>query len=156
MDIRAYQVGDEQEIQALIVDIMDKEFPQSKAAYPMDDLANIQTVYGKPGDAFFVATNEQQIVGTVAIKREDDRIALLRRIFVTSSYRKKRVGLNLIDRAIKFCKEQGYKEIVFKTSSKMDGAIRLCERKGFQQRAKLEIGGLELVKFVLFFGDQSS
>ncbi len=148
--IRKFRSGDEASIQALISGIMNNEFPQSKSAFPMDDLRNISDVYGSLGEAFFVATtNGQEIVGTIAIKREDERIALLRRVFVDPVFRNQKIGLRLIDQAIDFCKEVGYHEIVFKTSSKMDGAIRLCQKKNFHQRAKLEIGGLELLKFVL-------
>jgi len=154
--IRKFKQEDGQAVQRLIAGIMDQEFPLSKAAYPMEDLLDIPRVYGNPGEAFFVATNQDCVIGTVAIKREDDRMALLRRIFVDPSHRKQRIGAALVDHAIKFCRENGYQEIVFRTSTKMDAAIRLCEKKGFQQRAKLEVGGFELLKFILFLGGHNS
>ena len=150
ISIRKFQSSDAQAIQVLISNIMNQEFPQSKAAYPLDDLLDIENVYGKDGEGFFVATNNEHIVGTVAVKREDERAALLRRVFVDPSHRRQKIGLSLIDHAIGFCKKHGYEEIIFRTASKMDGAIRLCQAKGFHQRAKLEMGGLELLKFVLF------
>jgi len=156
MNIRAYQTGDDEAIQSMISKIMDQEFPQSKAAYPMDDLLAIKEVYGGERDAFFVANTNGHIVGTVAVKHEDERVALLRRIFVAPSHRKQKLGIRLIDEAIKFCRSKGYQEIIFRSTSKMDGAIRLCEKKGFHQRAKLEVGGLELLKYVLFLGDGAS
>lgn len=149
--IRKFQSGDEQAVKELIAGVMNQEFPQSLSAFPLDDLNHIQDVYGKLGEAFFVAENSKHIVGTVGVKREDDRIALLRRIFVSPDFRKQKIGIQLVERAIEFCKEVGYQEIVFKSSSKMDGAIRLCQKKGFHQRAKLEMGGMELLKFVLAF-----
>jgi len=150
--IRQFQISDAEPVQSLITSIMNQEFPQSKAAYPVDDLLDIGRIYGKNGQAFFVATDGDKIMGTVAIKREDDRAALLRRIFVDAAYRRQRIGFQLIEQAIHFCKAHHYEEVIFKTSSKMDGAIKLCQAQGFQQRAKLEIGGLELLKFVLFLG----
>ena len=152
VEIRKFKSGDEQAVETLITGIMNEEFPQTKDAYPSEDLRDIPRVYGKSGEAFFVATNQNHIVGTVAIKREDDRTALLRRIFVVPTHRNQRIGVRLIEHAIDFCKQTGYEEVVFKTSSKMDKAIRLCENKGFQQRAKLEVGGLELLRLVLFLG----
>jgi len=149
--IRKFDAKDEQAVRNLIAGVMQQEFPQSLSAFPLDDLNHIQDVYGKLGEAFFVAETSKQIVGTVGIKREDDRIALLRRIFVSPDHRNQKIGIQLVERAIEFCKEVGYQEVVFKSSSKMDGAIRLCQKKGFHQRAKLEIGGLELLKFVLAF-----
>lgn len=152
--LRKYQPEDGEPVRALITEIMAKEFPQSASAFPLDDLHHIEDVYGKLGEAFFVAMDGSKIVGTVAVKREDDRVALLRRIFVSPTHRKQMIGMRLIERAIEFCREVGYQEIIFKTSSKMDGAIRLCQKNGFHQRAKLEMGGLELLKFVLLLNHQ--
>lgn len=155
VQIRPFQTSDEQNIKSLIDGIMTHEFPQSRGAYPATDLGNISTAYGDNGECFFVATDRNRIVGTVAIKKEDERIALLRRLFVDPQYRKKQIGARLLDSATQFCKKNGYQEMVFRTSSKMDGAINLCKKKGFHQRAKLEIGGSELLKFVLFLGDHA-
>ncbi len=149
VNIRKFNVKDAQAVQSLITEVMNQEFPQTSDAYPSEDLKDIPKSYGNPGEAFFVAVHHEHIVGTVGIKREDERIALLRRIFVRSSHRNQRIGVQLIDHAIDFCKGEGYEEIVFRTSIKMDKAIRLCQNKGFHPRAKLEIGGLELQKFVL-------
>ena len=152
LTIRKFKAGDEPAIQALISSIMNREFPQSEAAYPSQDLADIPRTYGNKGEAFFVAMNHDHIVGTVAVKREDERMALLRRIFVEPAFRNQRIGMKLLAQAIDFCKENGYEEIIFKTSTKMDKAIRLCQQNGFHPRTKLEAGGLELLKLVLHLG----
>jgi GNAT superfamily N-acetyltransferase len=89
------------------------------------------------------------VVGTVAIKKEDSRVALLRRLFVASTHRKLKIGKRLIDRALDFCREVGYEEVVFKTTSKMAGAIDLCKKNGFIQRAHIVLGPIELVKLSL-------
>ena len=38
---------------------------------------------------------------------------------------------------------------MFKTTSKMTGAILICQKSGFVQRARLNLGSLELMKFSL-------
>lgn len=145
--IRRFAPADGESVRSLISGIMDKEFQDAKSAYPTHDIDQIDQSYGGLGEAFFVAVNGSKVVGSVAIKKEDDRVALLRRLFVDSSYRKQQLGVQLIDRALKFCDEVGYKEIVFKTTSKMVGAVTLCQRCGFVQRAKLQLGDVELLKF---------
>lgn len=147
--IRRFAVGDGDSVRELISGIMDQEFHDSKAAYPTHDIDQIDQSYGGLGEAFFVAVNGNKVVGSVAIKKEDERVALLRRLFVDSAYRKQQLGVKLIDRALKFCDEVGYKELVFKTTSKMLGAVKLCQKCGFVQRAKLQLGDLELLKFSL-------
>ena len=147
--IRRFEAGDSPLVKSLVTGIMETEFHDAASAYPTDDIDQIDRTYGGLGEAFFVAVNGEKIVGSVAIKKEDDRIALLRRLFVDPAYRKKQLGVKLIDRALQFCDEVGYREVIFKTTSKMEGANRLCQRCGFVQRAKIQLGGLELLKFSL-------
>lgn len=149
INIRRFEPTDEKEINNLITGIMNEEFSTDAAAYPTNDLNDIPRTYGGLGEAFFVATGEgDEVVGTVAIKKEDDRVALMRRLFVSTAHRKKKIGVKLIDRALQFCDEVGYQEVVFRTTSKMEGAIGLCQKYGFVQRAKLELDQIELLKFV--------
>ena len=151
--IQKCQQKHEQAAQNLIVRVLNEEFPKESEAYPTDDLKTILQTYGKLGEAFFVALDGGKVIGTIGVKRDDDRTALLRRLFVAPEYRRKRVGIQLLDRAIEFCKEVGYGEIVIKTTSTMNRAVDLCERKGFVSRARLPVGPIELLKFVLTLKD---
>ncbi len=148
--IRRCTKEDEKAVLELITNVMSKEFQEVANAYPMEDVERISTAYGEIGDAFFVAVNDHsKVVGTVAIKKEDDRIALLRRLFVAPTHRNLKIGKKLIEHAIHFCREAGYGEMVFKTTSKMSGAIQLCMKNGFVQRAHIALGPIELLKFSL-------
>jgi len=113
----------------LIQGILNQEFPDETEAYPPHDLGNLLDSYGKLGEAFFIAICDNQVVGTVAVKREDDRVALLRRLFAHPDFRGSGIGEKLIERAVEFCKEVGYDELMFKTTSTMVKAIKLCEHK---------------------------
>ena len=155
MEIRKIKKEEYKQTQELVASIMKNEFSEDLSAYPLQDIDDISASYGNLGEGFFVIANNGVIVGTVGIKREDERTALLRRIFVHPEYRRKRYGSKLMDRAIEFCTEVGYQEIVFKTTSKMKGAIELCKHKGFLERAKIDLGGIELLKFTLFLKENS-
>lgn len=149
--IRRSMKDDDTAVVDLINSIMDREFHDAKHAYPTEDVECIEKAYGGIGEAFFVAVDNktQKVVGTVAIKKEDGRVALLRRLFVAPTHRNLKIGKRLIDRALEFCREVGYEEVVFKTTSKMSGAIDLCRKNGFVQRAHLVLGPIELVKLSL-------
>lgn len=146
--IRRFAEEDHDEVVALIQGVMAQEFSEDTHAYPTADLDSIKETYGGLGEAFFVAVDGKRIVGTVGIKREDDRIAFLRRMFVSPDYRGQKIGSKLIERALQFCEEVGYGEFVFRTTSRMTKAIDLCKKNGFVQRAKIELGPIELFKFV--------
>ncbi len=142
---------DEAAVIDLINGIMDSEFHDAKHAYPIEDVECIEKAYGGIGEAFFVAVENpsHKVVGTVAVKKEDSRVALLRRLFVAPAHRNLKIGKRLIDRALEFCRDVGYDEIVFKTTSRMSGAIDLCRKNGFTQRAHIVLGPIELIKLSL-------
>lgn len=149
--IRRSTQEDDEAVLDLISSIMDSEFHEVKHAYPAEDVECIEKAYGGIGEAFFVAVDNKsgKVVGTVAIKKEDGRIALLRRLFVAPTHRNLKIGKRLIDRALDFCREVGYEEVVFKTTSKMSGAIDLCRKNSFVQRAHIVLGPIELIKLSL-------
>lgn len=146
MEIRPFRQGDDNEVVDLVVSIMKAEFPHDEKVFPIDDLKSIAANYGGEGERFFVAISGKEIVGTVGVKREDNRTAMLRRIFVKPSHRRQKIGLALIRKAIDFCRENGYETIVFKTTSRMSRAIQLCERNGFREKARVDLGGVELLR----------
>ncbi len=150
MSIRRCLPEDGTPVKELISQIMNAEFSDSQSAYPTGDLENIPHSYGGFGEAFFVAINGNKIIGTVGIKKEDERVALLRRLFVATPYRRQQIGLKLIEHALQFCDEVGYDEVIFKTTSQMEGAIKACQKKGFVQRAKIKLREVELMKFAFF------
>jgi len=147
--IRKFSQDDEPKVQELIKKILGDEFPESAHAYPVDDLNDISGAYGKLGEAFFVASRNGHILGTVGIKCDDERTALLRRLFVSAESRGQRLGEQLLDRAIQFACECGYQELIFKTTSTMDQALHLGKKKGFVPKARIEVGPVQLLKFVL-------
>lgn len=149
--IRRSMQKDDSAVVDLICGIMDREFHDAKHAYPTEDVECIEKAYGGIGEAFFVAMDNQthKVVGTVAIKKEDVRVALLRRLFVAPTHRNLKIGKRLIERALEFCREVGYEEIVFKTTSRMSGAIELCSKNGFVKRAHIVLGPVELIKLSL-------
>ena len=156
VQIRRFETEDKDAVKILITRIMDLEFKEDKLAFPQDDLSGLGDSYGRLGEVFFVAEDERKLIGTVGVKREDDRVALIRRIFVAPEYRKKQIGIRLMERALEFCREVGYRELVFKTTSRMQGAIELVKKVGFQSRAKVSLGPLELLKFSMSLDGRNS
>jgi len=155
LEIRKFEKRDSKEVNNLISDIMNSEFSDVLGAYPTDDLENISDYYGKVGEAFFVALMGESIVGSIGIKREDERTSLIRRIFVSPEFRGKKIGGQLLEKALDFCKEVGYQELVFKTTSKMKDAIRLFENSGFHEKAHLKLGEIDLYKLTYFIRENS-
>ncbi|MBN1493957.1 MAG: GNAT family N-acetyltransferase [Candidatus Omnitrophica bacterium] len=153
--IRKFTTDDTEQVRSLIASVMANEFPEQAKSYPLTDLDDIVKTYCNIGEAFFVGCFGDEIIGTVAVKKEDERSALIRRIFVKPEFRNRRYGLRLLEEAINFCSVVGYQEIIFKTTSNMEKAIQLCLKKGFVEKARVDIGGIELLKFALFLKQNS-
>lgn len=154
IQIRRFCSEDQKAVRGLINRIMEDEFREEQSAYPTQDIDRISDSYNGLGEAFFVAERDKRIVGTVAIKKEDGRVALLRRLFVLPELRGQQIGSKLIFHAVHFCDEMGYDEVVFRTTSRMAKAAKACERCGFVQRAKLQLGKIEIMKFVLSLSNE--
>lgn len=145
--IREFKSQDKSQVVKLINSILQNEFNLPKETYSDFDINNVHEVYGGKRDVFFVATNGNNIIGTVAIKEDDKNTALLRRIFVAPEFRGIGLGKKLIVKAIQFCEENQYRVINFCTTDKMNAANDLCQKNGFKRRACMVLGPVKLFKF---------
>ena len=149
MSIRIFREKDSHAVRELVNTILFKEFPLSRKVYRLDDLDAISRAYGGPRDVFYVVEDDGRIIGTVGVKEDTRQIALLRRVYVHPECRGKGVGSQLISAAIQFCKKEGYRQVVFRSTDQMRDAIRLCLRNGFTEEEKLNLGDIQIIKFTL-------
>lgn len=149
MQIRRFEPKDQEGVRDLIEDILAKEFESGHKAYSYCDLDSISRVYGGKREAFFVLEDDGKVIGTAGVKEESKEAAIIRRLFVLPSQRKKGLGGLLLDRAIEFCKKNGYKDTTFHAATPMVSAIKLCESRGFRKREELVLGGVDIIRFSL-------
>jgi len=147
--LRPFKETDQESVKELILDILSKEYPFDKSAYSDSDLASIGQAYGGERNAFFVIEEDRKVAGTVGVKGDSKNEALIRRLFVDSNYRFRGYGTELLDQAIKFCQEKGYKKVYFRCTDRMEGAMRLCRKKGFVESEALAVGGFNIHKLEL-------
>lgn len=148
MLVRKLQKEDVEQVKDLILDILTKEYPFDRSAYSDSDLYDLMATYKGPREEFFVLENENNVIGTVGVKMDSRDTAILRRLFVDAGQRKKGLGAALVDEAMAFCKDNDYKKIVFRTTSRMTQAIELCKKKGFKKAEEAELQGFSIYKFV--------
>lgn len=139
--LRNFKKEDAGRVKNLIVSILSKEYPFDMKAYADTDLERIGDVYGGPKETFFVIEEAGKVVGTAGVKSESKDAALLRRLFVDPAHRKQGYGSQLLKTAIKFCRDNGYRKIIFRCTDRMKDAMRLCEKEGFIKKESLEVEG---------------
>lgn len=144
--LRSFKSEDQDGVKDLILTVLSKEYPFDKTAYSDSDLLKIGQTYGGQRNAFFVIEEKGKVVGTVGIKEDSPGEALLRRLFVSASCRGHGYGTELLEKAVDFCKSNGYMRIYFRCTDRMNDAMKLCMKKGFKETEKLEVGGFNIHK----------
>lgn len=147
--LRTFKPADQDDVKELILGILAKEYPFDKSAYSDSDLLHIGQTYGGDKNTFFVVEEGGKVIGTAGVKEDSKDEALIRRLFVNSSHRGHGYGSELLEKAIAFCREKGYKKIYFRCTDRMASAMKLCLKKGFRETEKLEIGGFNIHKLEL-------
>jgi putative acetyltransferase len=148
-NLRRFETRDAKGVKDLILTILTREYPFDRSAYSDSDLDRIDETYSGPKDAFLVVEDGADIVGTVGIKEDSNEDALLRRLFVDPRHRKKGYGSKLLDNAVNFAREKGYKRIFFRCTDRMAAAMKLCISKGFKEKDCLEVSGFRIHRLEL-------
>lgn len=147
--VRLFKPKDSEGVKTLILSILTEEYPFDKSAYADSDINNITDTYSGSRNSFFVYETRNNIVGSVGVKGDSEKTALLRRLFVAPRSRHKGIGTRLLKKAVGYCKEMGYAEIVFRSTDRMKDAMKLIKKHGFVENEKLEISGFHIHIFKL-------
>ncbi|WP_085906839.1 bifunctional helix-turn-helix transcriptional regulator/GNAT family N-acetyltransferase [Kiloniella majae] len=88
---------------------------------------------GREENAVWSASYKNKIIGSIAIDGQDlgENIAHLRWFIVESHGRPKGLGKALLNHALRFCDERGFKETHLWTFKGLDAARNLYEKNGF-------------------------
>lgn len=95
------------------------------------DLDNIKEEYIQSGGGFWVALHNRKIIGCIAIKKNESRVAELKRMYLYPEYRKKGIGQRLLNVAIIDAISKDYNRIILDTTEKQKAAIEFYEKNGF-------------------------
>ena len=82
---------------------------------------------------FWCMLSGGDIIGTVALKRHEDDTAELKALYLAKEFRSKGLGTSLLNKAVDYARESGYKRIVLDSMSQYTAAISLYKKSGFRQ-----------------------
>lgn len=97
-----------------------------------EHLANLH-VYAPPNGCFLCAQVQQKVVGCVGITKIGDRLGEIQRFYVNPSYRRKKIGRSLLEKAIIQSYRMGYTKLRLYVAPFLKGARSLYHSVGFKE-----------------------
>ncbi|NJN12631.1 MAG: GNAT family N-acetyltransferase [Richelia sp. RM1_1_1] len=123
----------------LILKIQQQEFGVPITLEDQADLLNIPSFYQRNNGNFWVALDEEDVVGTIAAIDIGNQYLALRKMFVDINYRGCGVGKNLLDSLVNWAEERNIAEVYLGTIDKFKVAHKFYEKNGFIQCTKSEL-----------------
>ncbi|WP_264537345.1 GNAT family N-acetyltransferase [Flavobacterium sp. N1736] len=122
----------------LVLNIQQNEFNIAITLEDQPDLLDIKSFYKAGGGQFFGAFMNDELVGTIALIKFDDKAAAIRKMFVKKEYRGKEhsIAQKLLDTLITYCSENEIDDLYLGTVSVLEAALRFYERNHFEKIAK--------------------
>ncbi len=98
------------------------------------DMDDIQSGYFENGGIFLVMTDNDQIIGTGAIRKFVDKTCELKRLWVLTEYHSRGLGYRMIQELLDFARTKGYGRIRLETDPVYQKrAVEFYKRIGFSE-----------------------
>jgi ribosomal protein S18 acetylase RimI-like enzyme len=97
------------------------------------ELKTLPGKYAPPEGRLLLAYSDEELAGCIALRKLDDRICEMKRLFLRPNFRGKGHGRLMIDELVQQAREIGYERMRLDSlPGKMDAAIALYEELGFK------------------------
>lgn len=84
-------------------------------------------------EVFYCLVDQDMVVGTVALKKIDEKTVELKALYLHKDYRGKGLGSLLMSVSVNEAKTRGFKRIVLDSMLKYEDALKLYEKFGFEK-----------------------
>ena len=132
MKLEIQPIGNSYSEQAidLILTIQQKEFNIPITIEDQPDLLQIESFYMEAGGNFWGAFVDNQLVGSIALVKFDEKTGAIRKMFVKKEFRGKELNIaqELLEVLISFCRENRIDDLYLGTITVLKAAQRFYER----------------------------
>jgi ribosomal protein S18 acetylase RimI-like enzyme len=99
-----------------------------------DELASLPGFYAPPDGRLYLAQSDGLTIGCIGLRKLEDGICEMKRLYLRETARGKEVGVALIEKVISDAREIGYGKMRLDTfPPKMGKAVKLYESHGFYE-----------------------
>ena len=100
----------------------------------LQDMDELQQTYFDNDGIFLVWTDDDQIIGTGAIRKIDNEICELKRLWLLPEYHGKGLGYRMIQELFAFARQKGYRRVWLETDrNSQSRAFDFYKRLGFYE-----------------------
>ena len=97
------------------------------------EVALLPGKYTMPDGRLLLAYDDDRLAGCIALRKLDDGVCEMKRLFVRDEFRGLQIGVQLIERLIADARKIGYSRMLLDTyPPKMGKAVKLYESHGFR------------------------
>ena len=134
IEIKPYQNQHQQGVINLILDIQQLEFQVPITKEDQPDLLVIPEFYQINKGQFWVATDGEIVVGSIALIDCGKNIGCIRKMFVKKEYRGKQYSIaqNLLNKLTAWALEHQFENLYLGTIERLEAAIAFYKRNGFR------------------------
>lgn len=139
MKITEYRDEYKNEIIDLILHIQNDEAKIDLSVEEQPDLLDIHSAYEANGGKFWIAIENNKVIGTIALMIKEKQCGILKKFFVRADYRSQKIGLTLYQTLIGYAKEINLKYIILDTPSVAKASHIFYEKSGFIRIQKSDL-----------------
>ena len=97
------------------------------------ELKTIDKQYSKPQGTLLIVYDGMMAIGCVALRKWDNEIGEIKRMFVLPEYRGHKIGQRLLEQILDIAQELKYNKVRLDTISTMKAALKLYRLYGFHE-----------------------
>jgi putative acetyltransferase len=129
---------------------LEESIAEYRTVWPLRDLDNFEGAYVRNGGTFLVLSDDGRIVGTGALRRLEDTVGEIKRLWLLEEYQGRGLGYRMMMELIAAARAQGYTRLRLETSPAYQvRAFAFYKRIGFYEIPRYgddpEDVGMELV-----------
>jgi ribosomal protein S18 acetylase RimI-like enzyme len=98
-----------------------------------DELSTFPQKYGEPEGAFLIAKENKEVVGCVGIRKLENNICEMKRLYVNDRYRGNGTGKKLVEMIIGEARLKHYEKMRLDTFNTMEDALNIYRKNGFYE-----------------------
>ena len=97
------------------------------------ELEHLETKYGLPYGRLYIAYYDNKLAGCIGLRKIEEQNCEMKRLYVRSEFRGKRIGNRLVQQIISDAKQIGYTHMLLDTLPFLQSAIHMYKQYGFYE-----------------------